>query len=444
MDWFYSKLQAYNSRVAFCESQKSWTYAEFLNRVGQLRVLIEQKLGSSPSVVALQLGSIFEGLAAILALGDCKHMMLPLANDLSRDERKDQITIAGASWLLEEGELREISDEKAIPALMQTLVTRNHAGLILFSSGSTGEPKGMVHDWSAFLDPYRRVGSREDRVIQLLYPDHVAGLDAALRSILAGSTLIIPETRTPEAVGRAIERHRANVLPATPSFLNLLLVSEAKTRFDCSSLDLIAYGSELMPEAVLKRLTEAFPSVDLQQKFGTSETGAVRIKSRSRDSLEFRIADGNIDWKVVNEELWLRADARILGYLNADGRSLEAEGWYRTGDLVEVLDSDWMRMKGRKETVINVGGYKVHPAEVERLIGEIEGIQSCKVFGEVTPLTGMQVACRVSVSGSPDLREVKRRIRRHCKGRLADWKIPARVHLQSQSMMNRRMKCEDG
>ena len=102
---------------------------------------------------------------------------------------------------------------------------------------------------------------------------------------------MVPESRTPLAVGEAIERYRVTILPASPTFLNLILLANVAEEYDCSSLEVIAYGAEPMPEVLLARLVKSFPNVAFQQKFGTSETGAIRVKSRSRESLYFRIKD---------------------------------------------------------------------------------------------------------------------------------------------------------
>lgn len=298
----------------------------------------------------------------------------------------------------------------------------------------------MLHDLDALLDRYRDVRPRADRTVQLLLADHIGGLDCAFRTFFAGSTLVVPEARTAPAVGEAIERYDVNILPASPTFLNLMLLGHVPEKFNCSSLEVIAYGAEPMPAGLLARLVESFPQAAFQQKFGTSETGAIRIKSQRTDSLYFRIADSGVEWRVQDDELWLKTSSRILGYLNADESSLEADGWYRTGDLVEEAEEGYLRIIGRQSALINVGGQKVHPAEVEQVIAEIEGVDACSVFGKPAAVTGSMVACVIVTSSDQDLRTWKRLIRNHCRGRLADWKIPAAVELRDELSITDRLK----
>ena len=179
----------------------------------------------------------------------------------------------------------------------------------------------------------------------------------------------MPETRSPEAAGLAIASHQVNVLPASPTFLNLMLLSGTAQKHDLSTIEIIAYGAEAMPQKVLNRLAKVFP----MHNFNKSLALAKQVPFESRASamkVFFRIEDSDTQWKIVEEELWLKTPSRVLGYLNADDGGLEADGWYRTGDLVETDDHDNLRIIGRASAVINVGGQKVHPSEVEAILNE--------------------------------------------------------------------------
>ena len=160
----------------------------------------------------------------------------------------------------------------------------------------------------------------------------------------------------------------------------------------------------------------------------------------SNESLFFHIEDSDTQWKIVEEELWLKTPSRILGYLNAADKGLEADGWYRTGDFVETDDHDNLRIVGRASAVINVGGQKVHPSEVEAILNEIQGIQAVSIYGIESPITGSTVACELVVDGNEDSRVWKRTIRNHCRGKLAPWKIPSSVKIVDSISINIRLK----
>jgi acyl-CoA synthetase (AMP-forming)/AMP-acid ligase II len=416
MTWIRQKIAACGDRIACHEAGKAWSYAEFIKLIDQAAMQLPSK---GAAVIEVQAPTTIEGLAMLLAIGETGHIALPLPAELPEAEQDRRRLIANSSQLYNQLE---------------------GSGLVLFSSGTSGEPKGMLHNLDALLGRYKNLGARKDRSLLLLLIDHIGGLDSAFRCLFSGSTLVVPETRSPEVAGQAIASHQVNVLPASPTFLNLLLLSGTAQKHDLSTVEIIAYGAEAMPQKVLSRLAKTFPNAQLQQKFGTSETGAIRIKSIGNESLFFRIEDSDTQWKIVEEELWLKTPSRVLGYLNAADGGLEADGWYRTGDLVETDEHKNLRIIGRASAVINVGGQKVHPSEVEAILNEIEGIEAVSVYGMEAPITGSSVACEIVVSGDEGSRVWKRTIRNHCRGKLAPWKIPSSVKIVDTISVNIRMK----
>ena len=416
MTWIRTKLAAYSARIACHEAGRAWSYADFLELIEAATARLPRK---GAAVIEVQTPTTIEGLATLLAIAESGHIALPLPAELPESEQSKMRQVAATSPLYNQLE---------------------GSGLVLFSSGTSGEPKGMLHNFNALLDRYRNLRPRNDRSLLLLLIDHIGGLDSAFRCLFAGSTLVIPEARTPEAAGAAIATHKVNVLPASPTFLNLMLLAHISEQHDLGSVEIVAYGAEAMPQKVLTRLAAAFPNAQLQQKFGTSETGAIRIKSADNESLFFRIEDSDTEWKIVEDELWLKTPSRILGYLNAADDKLEADGWYRTGDLVETEDNESLRIIGRASAMINVGGQKVHPAEVEAVLNTIEGIEAVHVFGKNDPITGSSVACEIVTSEEKELRTWKRAIRNHCRGKLAPWKIPSQIILSDGLSVTKRLK----
>jgi len=441
MNWVQTKLESFGDQIACHEAEQTWTYQQFVASIRSIRAT----LPSERSVIAIQTATSIEGLAALLAIADTPHIALPLPLQLPEAEQSSMLAVAAATHRLSGANgangvfalTKAEATDAAATALYQQL---QHSGLVLFSSGTSGEPKAMLHDLNALLGRYTAVRARKDRSLLLLLIDHIGGLDSAFRTLFAGSTLIVPKSRTPEDAGIAIAAHRINLLPASPTFLNLMLLAQVPSKFTCDSVEIIAYGAEAMPAPLLVRLAEAFPHAELQQKFGTSETGAIRIKSTDSLSLFFKIEDHDTQWKIVNEALWLKTPSRILGYLNADQSALEADGWYRTGDLVEAGKHGSIRIIGRESALINVGGQKVHPAEIEAVIHAIPGVEACQVSGQPDPITGNAIACQIISQSDDNVRTWKRRIRTHCRGKLASWKIPSHISTAKSLKMSTRLK----
>ena len=438
MDWIEKRLKKFSGQIAFIEGQRNWLYND-------LQKCIESLIGTlstceQQSVVAIRANLVMHGIASILAIHQLNLIALPLGSGRSTNDCTESMKVAAVDYLLsfDRGVAKLVKQEPCKrPTLYRELTG---SGLVLLSSGTSGSPKAMLHSLKALLKRYKMIPSRTERSLQLLLLDHIGGFDAALRSLFAGSTLIIPDQVSPEAAGRAIEAHKVTVLPASPTFLNLLLLNGIPKRYDCSCLKIIAYGAEPMPSTLLKRLTDVFPHATLQQKFGTSETGAIRIRSASSDSLFFSIQDIDTDWKIIDNELWLKAPSRIIGYLNSESSSLSENGWYQTGDLVSTNNAGQLKIIGRKSALINIGGQKVHPVEIEAIIEQVPEVDACRVYAESGPITGSIIACEITTQSTEDLHTWKRRIRKHCRVYLADWKIPSHLKLNNSINVSNRLK----
>jgi acyl-CoA synthetase (AMP-forming)/AMP-acid ligase II len=250
--------------------------------------------------------------------------------------------------------------------------------------------------------------------------------------------MVTTPSRDPDAVCRAIAAHQVHTLPASPTFLNLLLISDAWREHDLTSLRVIAYGTEPMPEQLLARLGEAFPRVTLAQTYGTSELGVLRTRSRDGGSLWLEFRGEGFETKIVNGVLWVRTPSAMLGYLNAPDL-FDEEGWLNTEDAVEV-QGDSLRILGRVSDLINVGGQKVHPAEVENVISQMGNVRDVAVYGERNPLTGQAVAARVNLRVPEPFAAFKKRLRAFCRERLASYKIPARIELTDRDQFGVRLK----
>ncbi|MDR2603863.1 MAG: AMP-binding protein, partial [Desulfovibrio sp.] len=179
----------------------------------------------------------------------------------------------------------------------------------------------------------------------------------------------------------------------------------------------------------LEALCRALPDVDFRQTYGMSELGILRVKSRARDSLWMQVGGEETETRIEDGALRIRSGHRMLGYLNAPS-PFDADGWYNTGDLVES-DGPWLRIIGRNDGVINVGGIKVRPDEVEDAALRFPGLLLAHARGAANPLTGMHVelACRFirEPESGTERRDMLRALRRHLAGLLPPQAVPARI-----------------
>jgi long-chain acyl-CoA synthetase len=323
------------------------------------------------------------------------------------------------------------------PKLYETLRARNAPGLVLFTSGSSGKPKAVVHDFSKLLEKFHLVRPGLVTLNFLLF-DHWGGLNTLLHGLSNSCLIVIPEKRSPEYICKLIQDHKIELLPATPSFINTLLISKAYKSFDLSSLKLITYGAEPMSEITLKNLRLNFPAIDLRQTYGMIELGVLRAKSRSPDSLWVKLGGEGYNTRVVDGILQIRADAAMLGYINADSPFTD-DGYLITGDLVET-DGEWVRILGRKSDIINVGGQKIYPTEVESVLLDCPQVIDAIVYGESNPLLGKIVCANVVLHEGISEKDGRSLIRKHCNQLLQPFMVPAKFSFVDEIAQSTRLK----
>lgn len=313
-------------------------------------------------------------------------------------------------------------------------------GIVLFSSGTTGRPKVMIQNFSEIVRSINIPRKQKKLVFLLMLMfDHIGGLNTLLNCLINGNTFVIPRDRNPSTILELIEKFGVNVLPTTPTFLNLLLMDESFSVSRLESLKLITYGTERMSDVLLRKLVYFLPQVKLLQTFGTSETGILKTESKSSSSLYFKIIDEDNEFKIINNELYLRTKTSVKGYLNQSSNSFKENGWYATGDIVEVDDEGYMKVIGRKNKIINVGGLKVLPSEVEDVINSIEEVIESTVFGEENQLVGNIVCVKVHTK-SMNLNELKIKIKAKCREQLDRYKVPVKIYFEILSMNARGKK----
>jgi len=237
-----------------------------------------------------------------------------------------------------------------------------------------------------------------------------------------GGTAVISDNRTPEEICRVIQKEKIELLPVTPTFLNLMLASGCHREFDLSSVKLISYGTEVMPESTLLRMRDAFPSARLLQTYGLSEIGVLRSKSRDSGSLWVQVGGHGFETRVVDGVLHVRSQSAMVGYLNAPS-PFDEDGWMNTGDRVEV-DGDYMRILGRESDVINVGGEKVFPAEVEAVLLAADNVAEATVYGVPNAIIGKIPAAYLTLHQEEDAIALKFRLRKHCLSTLKPFQVP--------------------
>jgi long-chain acyl-CoA synthetase len=438
--WLLERMERWREKPAMVWCDQAFRYGSLLNTVASWKHQLDTYGIKPGDVVTLEGDYSPNTVASLLALIDSAAIVVPLTKAMEA-HRMEFIEIAEAEVLISFDSADEWRIDRRTSTvtnpLTRELIATGQPGLVLFSSGSTGKSKAALHNFIALLEKFK-VERHKLCTLNFLLLDHIGGINTLFYALSNGGTVVSVQSRDPEVVCQAIESHKVELLPTSPTFLNLLLISEAYRHHDLSSLKRITYGTEVMPETTLKRIHEVLPNVELQQTYGLSELGILRSKSKDTNSLWVKVGGEGFETKVINGILWIRAQSAMIGYLNAPS-PFDDQGWMNTEDAVEV-DGDYIRILGRRSEIINVGGEKVYPIEVEDVLMQMDNIQDATVYGEKNPITGNIVVARVNLFEPEDPLALKKRLRAFCAGKLSTFKTPIKVEITEQGQFSPRYK----
>ena len=364
----------------------------------------------------------FDGptIATMLELLNRGVVLMPLTDGTRADH--DYFFSSGrAEWLVRDNRLERLAPRREDHQLIEEVRHRGHPGIIFFSSGTTGRPKAILHDFTNFLARYA-TPRPPLRALNFLLFDHAGGINTMLHTLFNRGVVIVPSERTPETIADEMIRHRVELLPATPTFLRMMLLAGVFDTMEFPDLRVITYGTERMDQGTLERLCAKLPNVDFRQTYGLSELGVFQVRSKARDSLWMQIGGKGIETRIVENVLHIRSENRMLGYLNAP--SPFVDGWYDTGDIVEQ-DGDYIMVVGRAKEVLNVGGLKILPGEVERVALLHPDVLRAKVIGVPNPITGQHIEVIVEPrdGATLDRRAMMAHFRSHLVKQLSPHKV---------------------
>ncbi|MFC4102467.1 class I adenylate-forming enzyme family protein [Paenibacillus xanthanilyticus] len=439
MEWLLRAMSGYANRQAMVHGERAFTYADLLERYQAWSGAIREHGIRPGEVVSLEGDYSPSVCGAILALLSNRNIIVPMSAGVRhrRDELADIAQVDRSLDFDGPDAVIRTHARSGHSGLLEHFIAEEKPGLVLFTSGTTGRPKAILHDVAAFLERYKTPRDTLRTLTFLLF-DHIGGLNTMFHTLANGGTIIAPDSRTAPAICALIERHRIELLPASPSFLNLLLMSGVYRNYDLSSLRIITYGTEVMPDSTLQAAQRAFPEIQLRQTYGLSELGILRAKSRASGSPWLRIGGEGVETRIVDGMLHIRSGTAMRGYLNAP-HPFDEEGWFNTQDEV-LADGEYIRILGRRSEVINVGGRKVYPVEVEDVLLQMPEVADAAVRGEPNPLMGSIVIASVNLHEPFDPDVLKARIRSFCRGKLEDYQIPVKIEIRQGELYTERYK----
>jgi len=322
-------------------------------------------------------------------------------------------------------------DEFKLPDNKEELIdklnnTSKEWGITLFTSGTTGIPKKVTHNFKSITRFVKISDNNKNNVWGFAYnPTHMAGIQVFFQALLNGNTITRLFGLNTEIIKNVIRNNGITHISATPTFYRLLLPCDNKF----PSVERITSGGEKFNEQTIKQLKSIFPNAKITNVYASTEAGT--LFASENDIFEIKLKYKPFV-RIQNNELMIHAS--LMG-----NTGFNVDEWYNTGDLVELIKEDPLKFRfiSRKSDMINVGGYKVNPMEVEEVILTFSGIKNVRVYGKNNSVLGNIICCEI-VRENGGINE--RSIRTFLQSKLQEFKIPRFIRFVNELSTTRTGK----
>lgn len=301
--------------------------------------------------------------------------------------------------------------------------------ITIFTSGTTGQPKKVVHSISTLTRSVRLGERYAGQIWAYAYnPTHMAGLQVFFQAFENQNTLVNVFAKPRDEVYRQIEEKQITHISATPTFYRLLLPYEKAYE----SVVRVTLGGEKSDQHLYDSIGKIFPNAKINNVYASTEAGSLFAAKGDCFQIPYAIRD---KFKVDEGELLIHKS--LLG--SSDSFEF-TDDYYHSGDLIEWVDGarGLFRFKSRKNELVNVGGYKVNPGEVEAAIVDMKGVRQAMVYGKANSILGNVLCADVVLEAQAQLTEIE--IKKQLSLKLQDFKIPRRIKFVAELSLTRTGK----
>ena len=308
-------------------------------------------------------------------------------------------------------------------------IQNSKSEITIFTSGTTGQPKKVLHTVATLTRSVRTGERYVGQIWAYAYnPTHMAGLQVFFQAFENLNTLVNVFNKQRSEVYELINKHNITHISATPTFYRLLLPFEQEYK----TVVRVTLGGEKSDSHLYENIKKIFPEAKINNVYASTEAGSLFAAKGDCFQIPENIRD---KFEVVDDELLIHKS--LLG--KSDSFKFEGD-YYHSGDLIEWVDkeSGLFRFKSRKNELINVGGYKVNPGEVENILLSIDGVKQVLVYGKANSILGNVLCADIQLEDGVALTDVE--IKKALRSQLQDFKIPRRIKFVEQMSLTRTGK----
>jgi long-chain acyl-CoA synthetase len=494
-----SKITAFfPDKVALVDRGSELTYLQFKRKIDEFSLGLERnKIGVGKKVALIMTNSI-EFCIAFYALAKLGAVVIPLSTKFKSEELLYPLVDSGAEVVIIEAQwwknVKTILAETKVNTLIYTEHITNKKGIIylsfdslfesdinnnsqtcdenhillnMYTSGTTGNPKGAILTHKNILNAAEIYKTSlgityQDKTIISIPIFHITGLSALLVTFInAGGTIYLTPYFSAKETLKLIHKHKITFVHASPT-IYILLLKESQKLQEFQSVRLCAAGSAKMPVEILKTLKQKCPKLDFRSVYGLTETSSPATimdkdiwESKNYDSCGKPVPGLSI--KIVNDnetpckymeigEVYLKGSTVMKGYTKTKKSSNESfqDGWFKTGDLGFLDKEGYLYIVDRKKDMINHGGEKVYSIEVENVIYQHPLVEEVSVIGKNDKTYG-EIVVAIIKTKKTEVSEAE--LLAFSRKKLAAYKVPSKIifvnempHTESGKIDKKRTK----
>ncbi|MFC4024069.1 class I adenylate-forming enzyme family protein [Oceanobacillus longus] len=466
LEIFEKSVTKYKDKEVLIKGNESLTYGEFFLKVNNLAAVLQGEYGiRKGDRIATIIGNSMEFPIILFASLKIGAIMVPVNVRLSKGEITYVLQDSSPSLIMMDQVFRENIDVSKVDEsilvdmeqnnlyqfdysikLKEADIDEEDAALIMYTSGTTGRPKGailshvnIIHNLMVYQDVCKTNATMKTIIAIPIF--HVSGLIGQfLHVFYVGGTSIILEHYKNDDYIEEIIKHKANSLSNVPSIFMMMQSSPKFKKYSFDFVTMVGYGGAPIYKETIETLRKAFPNATFQNVYGATETASPTTLMPREYPVEkansIGIPSVVTDIKIINEkneecevdeegEILIKGPMVIKGYWNKpeENENSFLDGYWKSGDIVKKDKDGYFYILDRKKNMINRAGEKIYSIEVEDVLKNHPEVEDTAVIGVPHPVYGEQVKCFIV---SKTLNEKRtEEIRDYCGNHIARYKVPA-------------------
>ena len=436
-----------NSKLFLIENENRYSYGQLFEAISKLSQdmssLVDQK-----NYYVLEAEHSFHSYVRYLTLLLSGQSVLLCSSEQYADQSYLELLSKEANenfitWALKENEPRvEFAKSAEGGSKSNDLNRIDNSFFLVRTSGSSGKKfKLVLHSTKLFIKKYQTLGKHFERTFAFSPAESVAGIETLLE-VLTHELILVSSLGdlAPTRVSELIRNNEVDYFQTTPTFMNLMILTGQVEEKNLHGLRKIAFGSEPSQQFVTNIFKERLPDVDLVHTYGMSEIGILKTITDKKDPSRFKFDSKFIEFKIVDGLLEVRSMTKMVRYLNFE-EPINSVGpeWFNTSDQV-TTEGDYLRVLGRSGDLINVGGRKFFPSEIENLIRDLSDVKDVTVTTEKNEMIGTVIIANIVIGAEIDEMDFRMKFKNFCQEKIISYMHPHKIKIKREVEISPRFK----